>query len=261
VLDKFFENEKCYYRIKSEFIKGNTNKEYLTITSQEFNILSKKVYDSLYEIIPSLKKLIEFLNSLVQVLQNINKPIIWITPSNLKINLSMRKFESVRTKTKLLSSAKPITISIPSKKGGFNKKDIQKGFIANLIHSLDASNIHILINLLKDSNLEAAPLYTIHDCFATTPNNMEKLNKVILSAFIQLYFEKNYLLELMHNVKEQIRSYGYEIIDKNGEQYIIGPDLKEPELFPTIPMELLSNWELNKKVFIEGIKKSKYFIS
>jgi DNA-dependent RNA polymerase len=59
----------------------------------------------------------------------------------------------------------------------------------NLIHSLDASNIHLLT--LK---LTGQPLYTVHDCFATTANNMSQLNKLIKEAFIQIYFtDGNYL--------------------------------------------------------------------
>jgi len=55
----------------------------------------------------------------------------------------------------------------------------------NLIHSLDASNIHLLCEKLKD-----IPLYTIHDCFASTPNNMEVIEKMVKFAFIEIYFKK-----------------------------------------------------------------------
>jgi DNA-directed RNA polymerase len=177
----------------------------------------------------------------------------------LKINLSVRKFESVRTKTKLFSAAKPITISIPTQK--FDTKAIQKGFIANFIHSMDAANIHILINMLKELNLGDIPLYTIHDCFATTPNNMEKLNKVILSAFIQLYFENNYLVKLWDNIEAQICSYGYKIIERDGNKYVVGPETDKIIPFPSPPSALLEKWESNKKIFVESIKKSTYFIS
>jgi len=46
-----------------------------------------------------------------------------------------------------------------------------RSFIHNLINSLDASNIHLLI--LKFIN---QPLYAIHDCFATDANNMKYLD-------------------------------------------------------------------------------------
>ena len=183
---------------------------------------------------------------------------------------------SVRTKTKLFKSANPITISIPAE--GYDYKAIQQGFIANFIHSFDAANLHILIKMLKESNYENTPLYTIHDCFATTPNNMAKLNKVILSAFIELYFDSNYLEKLNKNLIEQICSYGYETKLLQGKNYLVSLQedssnfnkLKDPQecvesdellLLPSIPSELLEKWTENKEVFVNNIKKSTYFIS
>jgi hypothetical protein len=43
----------------------------------------------------------------------------------------------------------------------------------NLIHSLDACNIHLLVNeLLEGNKNRILPLYTIQDCFASTPNKI-----------------------------------------------------------------------------------------
>jgi DNA-directed RNA polymerase len=173
----------------------------------------------------------------------------------------VRNYESVRTKTKLFKAAKPITISIPGE--GYDFQAIQKGFIANFIHSLDAANIHILIKMLKDLNLDHIPLYTIHDCFATTPNNMYKLNKVILSAFIELYFDSNYIVKLNDNIIAQICSYGYDIEEIDGKKYFINRNEESDELIPlpSIPEELLEKWTEYKKIFIDQIQKSSYFIS
>lgn len=60
----------------------------------------------------------------------------------------------------------------------------------NLVHSLDASNVHLLCN-----NLTGQPLYTIHDCFATTPNNMEFIEHCVKDAFIKIYFSSGNYLE------------------------------------------------------------------
>ena len=180
-----------------------------------------------------------------------DKPIIWLTPSHLKINLSSMNYISVRTKTKLFKSANPITISIPGE--GYDFKAIKKGFIANFIHSLDAANIHILILKLKYLNLDHIPLYTIHDCFATTQNNMALLNKVILSAFLELYFDSNYMEKLYKNIIEQICSYGYVITVKEGKKYFIPKgeiDSEDLIPLPSIPEELLEKWIENKIIFI-----------
>jgi len=134
----------------------------------------------------------------------LNMPVIWTAPSGLfcilysvfcilysvfcilyseKISLSIRQFESKITQSNLVQYSKPITIKLPLNK--LDNKSIISGFMPNLIHSLDASNIHLLIPKLTDQ-----PLYTVHDCFATTANNMSKLDNLILikETFIQIYF-------------------------------------------------------------------------
>ena len=260
VIDKIYENKIYYYKIHPDFIKGPAPKS-LILTSSEFGLLSKYIYKSLYEMIPPLKTFTEFLNSLVELVKQVNKPLVWITPSNLTINLSSRKLKSVRTKTKLFKASNPITISIPT--DDFDYHAFKKGFIANLIHSLDAANLHILIKLLKDFNYDNIPLYTIHDCFATTPNHLKVLNQVILSAFIKLYFDSNYIVKLYDTIVSQICSYGFELKDQDGFKYFINRnDSDGPSIIPlpSIPKELLKNWNDNKEIFLENLKKSSYFL-
>ena len=51
----------------------------------------------------------------------------------------------------------------------------------NFIHSLDASNVHLLIKDLYET--DRILVYTIHDCFASTPNNIELLEGKVKRAF------------------------------------------------------------------------------
>ena len=59
---------------------------------------------------------------------------------------------------------------------------------------MDASNIHLLISkimegLNKSNNDQNINLYTIHDCFQTTPYTMNLINQTVKAVFIDLYFE------------------------------------------------------------------------
>ena len=172
----------------------------------------------------------------------------------MKISLSPLIFKSIRTRSSLLPYGKPVTISIPTKM--INNKKIKSSLMPNLIHSLDASNIHILckkLNLVK-TNLS---LYTIHDCFATTPNNMEIMERNVKAAFIDIYFKDQSYIEKMHNhIIDQIKSFiEIDIID--GKKYIEIDN--ERYLIPEIPKSFL-NQELIH-IFIRGINNSKFFIS
>jgi DNA-directed RNA polymerase len=161
-------------------------------------------------------------------------------------------FKDIRTRSVLIPYGRPVTITLPTNK--LNLKQIHSSLMPNLIHSLDASNIHLLCEHIKNKNIE---LYTIHDCFATTANNMENIENEIKISFIEIYFkDKNYLEKMHENILDQIRSYktteikdGKEIININNEIIEI----------PEIPASFLDKKLVN--VFIQGIKRSKFFIS
>jgi DNA-directed RNA polymerase len=91
----------------------------------------------------------------------------------------------------------------------YDYKSIERGLMANFIHSLDAANIHILIDLITSyPQFKNINIYTIHDCFASTNSEMEAVEALVKEAFIKLYFQKNYLEELHNSLINQIKSYG-----------------------------------------------------
>jgi hypothetical protein len=241
-------DEKYFYNLDAIHTKNN---ELIFLTPSEFNNFVKIVYKSLTQI-PSLNKLTKYLNSLLVILLKLEQPIIWITPSGLKISLSTMVYTSELTKSKLVSSSKPVTIRLPQNK--LDKMAIKRSFMPNLIHSLDASNIHLLT-----PKLTSEPLYTVHDCFATTPNNMESLENFVKEAFIEIYFRDGNYLESMHkNLVEQIKTHSKDyFVSNNGEEKIIIND--EEFTIPKLPSEFISSE--HNKLFINGLLKSKYFIS
>ena len=85
-----------------------------------------------------------------------------------------------------------MTISLPT--NILNTQKIQRSFMPNLIHSLDAANIHLLFKNIKLDNKPINSIYTIHDCFATTANDMFYLETLIKRSFIKIYFsDGNYI--------------------------------------------------------------------
>lgn len=74
----------------------------------------------------------------------------------------------------------------------------------NFIHSLDAANVHLLLANISELNL---PVFTVHDCFAATPNNLYTLEKLVKEAFINIYFkDEGYLLKLHKHFVDTIIS-------------------------------------------------------
>ena len=119
----------------------------------------------------------------------------------------------------------------------------------NLIHSLDASNIYIFCrNINKKMGVNKLPLYIIHDCFASSANNLKIMENIVKSSFIEIYFGGNSYIEKMHSkLIEQIRSYTNILKSEDGE-YIIINTINLP--IPKIPNSFLD--PNMTKIFIDG---------
>jgi len=86
-------DEKYFYQLDNIHTKNN-ERIFLTYSPNEFNKFVQIIYESLTQM-PSLNKLTKYLNSLLVILLNLDQPIIWITPSGLKISLSTMVYTSV----------------------------------------------------------------------------------------------------------------------------------------------------------------------
>ena len=114
------------------------------------------------------------------------------------------KNESKKVRTNMLKSSKPITILVPT--DSLDYSSIKTGLMPNFIHSLDASNIHMLINLIIQLQIKNMNLYTIHDCFATDYKNIALLEILIKKSFTDIYFNKKYLDFIHECFLKQIES-------------------------------------------------------
>lgn len=145
---------------------------------------------------PALKDNYDFLLSISKVLVQLQIPISWFTPLGIKITQSYLKDEiksaSIRTGGKrktivLRSKAVDDETKIPL----VNKRKQVEAIIPNVIHSLDAS---LLILVIIEAKIKTNyPVITVHDCFGTLPNNMKNLETIVRKQFIQLYTRDNFI--------------------------------------------------------------------
>ena len=120
----------------------------------------------------------------------------------MKLKYQQIKFDSKSIKNKLIQTSKPITISIPTDKT--DKIRMLRFFMPNFIHSLDGNNVHLLIKDLSET--VKIPVYTIHNCFASTPNNIELSEGKVKKAFMNIYFkDEGYLLKAHNKIIKEIK--------------------------------------------------------
>ena len=255
----------------------------LCLTPQQFGQLTKIVYFVLTKELPSLKSLGEYFDKMLDIFIDLGLPITWITPPGLKIKYTNIKFESKKIKAKILKTSKIATIRLPT--DSVDKLAMKRSFMPNFIHSLDAANVHILISSMSTKSL---PVFTVHDCFASTPNNMNILVTLVKTAFIDIYFtDEGYLLKIHKHFTQTIKSATESYIpiglNDTGEistlstiennstntdinynsneidDKVINTHSQKLIKIPSLPIGYM---ERNNKLndFIKGLFKSKYFI-
>lgn len=174
--------------------------------------------------------------------------IIWKTPSGLIIEQRYVHFENEDVTTNILGKTKSMTLKKPI----LDKVNLRKqnhGIIPNLIHSLDASNISILVNkLIEDNN--NINLLTIHDCFATNAKHVDDLTYRIKIAFLVIYGDKDYLHKFHKYILDYMRNKRFMISKDNS--YVINSEGKKIKI-PKPPIL----GELNLK---DDILLSTYFV-
>ena len=141
------------------------------------------------------------------------------------------------------------TLQLTVKKDTISLRKQKLGIVPNLIHSMDASNISLLVNNLERIE-ENIPILTIHDCFATNANFSGLLDFQVKSAFLFIYkdqkFIENYHTEIISYLKNLSLKFDEDskILYHNNKQFNVP---KVPDLDKTL--------DLNKNVLY-----SKYFL-
>ena len=251
--------------------KDNTN---LFFTSSELMTFAHFLKTTVLNIIPPFTQLKKYFDDMITIMKKLDLPIFWETPSGMSVSMSNRVMIPKKIKTSLIKKSKPINILLPTDQ--IDYKNIKTGLMPNFIHSLDASNIHLLIKNIKTflpkKNIN---LYTIHDCFASDYKNIALIELLVKHSFVELYFKKNYL-ETIHNsfilqisgqrdiFTEEVNSQDNEIqttnyiyIEKDNVKGLIGKEFERINI-PKLPDY---KWKFNKKVIQEQLYFNSYFIS
>jgi hypothetical protein len=197
-------------------MKNNKNiiKEYwvnhpkmnIKLKSTDFTYLYDILKDVLYSSSNSIQLITDYLGKIAEICSKANTFIPWVLPTGLRIYQSYNVVSEIRISpfnfnnfTYKLQTKKKIEMDIA--------KNI-RAFMPNLIHSLDATSLSLLVNNyfnLYDNKVRN--IYGIHDCFATTFNNMGFIIENLKLIYIFLYSNKKYLKELDDNIINHIKNY------------------------------------------------------
>jgi DNA-directed RNA polymerase len=148
----------------------------------------------------------KFFKTLARLLAHENKHMRWVTPVGFPVIQSYSKFTTKEIKVYLYDRTlfKNVRSQISLRDKPVKAVDKAKSASAvspNVIHSMDAA--HLLLTVLNGLQQEIHEYFLIHDSFATTAADTQKLYKIIRSSFVELYTDFClYQSVLDHNINQ-----------------------------------------------------------
>jgi DNA-directed RNA polymerase len=142
-------------------------------------------------------------------------------------------------------------------KGRLNSQKQIIAFMPNLVHSLDAASLALLLTSFFKEIEDVKNIYTIHDCFAVTANNMDNLINMLKLTYIKIYSEEMYILKLDKGIRDNIKNvYGDNALNDETLQINVS-SFTSPLYFPDVNIVLGKKIEFDFK----SLKKSSYIIN
>lgn len=188
--------------IRYEIWYRNIKDENVRLQPMDFVCLCKAIHYVLNHEFVSLKILVDYLKKVGEICSILQISIPWLLPTGLIAIQSYMKIKNIRFQP-LNFSNKKFLLKIADHNTYDKSKQI-RSLMPNLIHSLDATSLILLLqNYFNSSN--ANNIYAIHDCFASTANNMTKIIDILKISYISLYGDEKYLIKFDENIITTIK--------------------------------------------------------
>ena len=143
----------------------------------------------------------DFMKECAEKIAQKNRIVSWNTP----LGLEVKQLEFKQKSKRILGNALTIRVYERDENGNLiiDVIDQQKGLPPNFVHSIDATHLYMTLLELKKEGIDS--IATVHDSFATTADNVERLSQILRKTFIELHRQ-----EILKDFKEQMEK-NYEV--------------------------------------------------
>ena len=235
-LDEKYEGNTKYYTYKSNPDVKLKRNDIVVFVMAIKSVIAKES--------PRIVELSKYLDGIVGICTKLNIPVPWNLPSGAEIMESYEVEKSKPIKAFFFINTRYTFKNY--QRGLYDLSKQKRATMPNLIHSLDATTIAMLYNSFKN----IGSLYTVHDCFGVTANNVPRLILKLKLVYIQLYSSTGYLREFDEFVKTTINKTRGNGVYKMGDDFVIIPRTGKKLAMPNI------NSVLNKSIEVECVKQS-----
>lgn len=250
--DKPGETKTQYYKLY--YLPGLHDDKY-SLEWHELCLVISYVKKAVLTSISKMKSLNEYMKALVKICVKFGLPLPRKLPNGAVISESyvMSKSHKSAPIAFLNKTSYTFKVVVRDKNGNvvYNKRKMSTAIMPNLVHSLDASAIAILHSFLKSTRQGNSTnnIYTVHDCFAMTANNIKRLVECLKHTYIYIYSENIYLIEMDKYVRIHIEQSLKTEFNEKGDKFK-NPDTGRYIRFPNV------NDVINTKTSIVDVENS-----
>lgn len=138
-----------------------------------------------------------------------------------------------------------------------NKSKQIRAFMPNLVHSLDAASLALLLDSYFIDDDSIKNIYTVHDCFAVALNNVSNLMHLLKLTYIKIYSDETYLKRFDKGIRDTIKNIYGDTSFNNKTRDINIPENNIKLEFPDVNVVL----GLEPKLDFNSLSKSSYILN
>ena len=175
------------------YIREALKEKGVEVEKDDLTATVKAVRDAMNVIVPGPMKVMKWIESEVAAaIDRGSSELQWVTPSGFVVTQKLMKKKTQEIELQLLGRCK---IKVATEDGDKVDKNHHKNATApNLIHSLDASLLHL--SALRFN----APISLIHDSVLCRATDMSVLSTIVRETYMHLFAEHDYLTTFAHYI-------------------------------------------------------------
>lgn len=161
----------------------------LDVPKEDITAITDALREAVFKLFPGPTQVMKWIEDEVgNAMKRGVEELVWTSPSGFVVSQKMMKPDVVKMDLQLLGKVKRVTVATGDS-DVVNKSKHKAATSPNLIHSLDASILHL--TALKFN----APIALIHDSVLCRATDMCTLSTLVRQTYMELFAERNYLQE------------------------------------------------------------------
>ena len=178
------------------YIKDALKEKGIEIEKEDLTKTVVAVRDAMDTVVPGPMAVMSWIEEEVaKAIDRGKTELKWVTPSGFVVNQRLMKPKTIKVELQLLGRCQLTVATEDSNK--VDKQHHKNATAPNLIHSLDASLLHLSALAFY------APIALIHDSVLCRATDMELLSSVVRATYMHLFAEHDYLQDFATQIEAE----------------------------------------------------------